>query len=149
MSVDVEGNGRVSVPQAPRDRLRVEARRDQRRSMGVAQGVEHVFLGSTSVPASAAARSRVISRCASARVPRTVTKRVSQGEGLGPLYPAAFGEATTAAGHQRAKVGGVMRYEGVALTATAVRPPPALRVAVDNGPRRALGETATVGRGVH
>lgn len=50
----------------------------------------------------------------------------------------------TALGYERRKVGGVMRYEGVALTVS--RTAAALRVAVDNTPvRRTLGHMTTVG----
>jgi hypothetical protein len=52
-------------------------------------------------------------------------------EDAGALNATAFGKAMTALGYDRRKVGGVMRYEGVALTAA---PPAALRIAVDNSP---------------
>lgn len=72
---------------------------------------------------------------------RAAFEAFCEGEGREPLNPTAFGKALTAAGYVRAKVGGRIRYEGVALTATAVRAP-TLRVAVDNTPRRALGHMA-------
>lgn len=59
------------------------------------------------------------------------------------LNATALGKAMTVLGYERRKVGGVMRYEGVALTAAR---PGALRVAVDNTPvRRTLGRMVTVG----
>lgn len=66
-------------------------------------------------------------------------------EGAEPLNPTALGKAMTALGYERRKVGGAMRYEGIALTAT--RPTP-LRLAVINPvpASRALGRMATVGR---
>jgi hypothetical protein len=68
-------------------------------------------------------------------------------ENAEPLNPTAFGKAMRAAGYKGCKIGGSMRYEGVALT--AARPAP-LRVAVDNtmaAPTgRVLGRMVTVGR---
>jgi hypothetical protein len=68
-------------------------------------------------------------------------------EDADPLNPTAFGKAMRAAGHKGCKIGGSMRYEGIALT--AARPAP-LRVAVDNTtatPKgRVLGRMVTVGR---
>ena len=64
-------------------------------------------------------------------------------EGADAHNATAFGKAMTALGYERRKVGGVMRYEGVALTAAR---PAALRIAVDNTPvRRTPGRIATVG----
>jgi hypothetical protein len=65
-------------------------------------------------------------------------------EGAEPPNPTAFGKAMRAAGFDGRKVGGAMRYEGVALT--VARPAP-LRVVVDNPlpSNRALGKMVTVG----
>ena len=54
-------------------------------------------------------------------------------EGAEPANATAFGKAMTRLGFDRAKVGGVMRYEGVAISAQ-----PALRVVAEVG-RRIVG----------
>lgn len=63
-------------------------------------------------------------------------------EGAEAMNATAFGRAMRAAGFEGRKVGGVMRYEGVAFTAARSAP---LRVAVDNTAvpnRRVLGRMA-------
>ena len=56
-----------------------------------------------------------------------------------PLNATAFGKAMTALGYERNKVGGAIRYDGVALVPTQPVP---LRLAVNNS---ALGRMTTVG----
>lgn len=75
---------------------------------------------------------------------RTAFETWCASDGAEPLNPTAFGKAMRALGYDGRKVGGAMRYEGVALTATRAGP---LRLAVDNAlpDRRALGKMATVG----
>ena len=58
-----------------------------------------------------------------------------------PLNATAFGKAMTALGYERNKVGGAIRYDGIALV--PVQPTP-LRLAVNNAPG-VLGRIATVG----
>lgn len=60
-------------------------------------------------------------------------------QSIEPLNPTAFGKAMTAAAYDRAKIGGVMRYEDVALVVPARE---GLHVAVDNT-RRVLGPMAS------
>jgi hypothetical protein len=65
------------------------------------------------------------------------------GESIDAPNPTVFGKAMTAAGYDRAKIGGVMRYEGVALSASALSHPTA-RIALDGlSTRRVLGCMAT------
>jgi len=64
-------------------------------------------------------------------------------ENAEPMNATAFGKAMGEAGYAGRKVGGMRRYEGVALT--AARPAP-LRVVVDNAPTgKVLGKMVTVG----
>lgn len=68
-------------------------------------------------------------------------------EGAEAANATAFGKAMTRLGFERAKRGGTMRYEDVALTVPARSPVPSIRVAVDNTTeRRALGHMAVGGR---
>ena len=60
-------------------------------------------------------------------------------EGAEPANATAFGKSMTRQGFERAKVGGVMRYEGIAVSATSQT---ALRV-VAEGDRRVPGPFST------
>ena len=62
-----------------------------------------------------------------------------QAEGAEPANATAFGKAMTRLGYERAKVGGVMRYESIAVSATSQ---PALRVVAEGG-RRVAGPFST------
>lgn len=74
---------------------------------------------------------------------RDAFKAWCAGAGVEPLNPTAFGKAMRAAGFVGRKVGGGMRYEGIALTGARLAP---LRLAIDNAPKaRTLGRMVTVG----
>jgi hypothetical protein len=62
--------------------------------------------------------------------------------GTEPLNPNAFGRAMTQAGFSRSKVGGSVRYDGVAFTTAA---PVRLAVSNDRIGRPALGTMTTIG----
>jgi hypothetical protein len=66
---------------------------------------------------------------------RSAFESFCQAEGAEPANATAFGKAMTRLGYDRAKVGGTMRYEGVAISAASA--PPGLRVVAEGG-RRAL-----------
>ena len=67
---------------------------------------------------------------------RAAFEAFCQAEGAEPANATAFGKAMTRLGYERAKVGGVMRYESVAISATSTQP--ALRVVAEGG-RRVAG----------
>ena len=117
--------------------------------------IERVIVDPPSVPAiEPAAADDVVARWAAAALVKRrgsfVTAKEARAafeawcatEGVATLNATALGKQMTALGYERNKVGGAIRYEGVALVPTQPMP---LRLAVSNAPS-VLGRMATVGR---